>query len=74
MSTNSVTLHRVLKAPPEKVFRAFSIPEAVSFWFPPYGFLCTVHKMDFRQMEIIECHSPIFLQAMAIPLEANIWR
>ena len=49
MSTNSVNLHRVLKAPPEKVFRAFSIPEAVSFWFPPYGFLCTVHEMDFRQ-------------------------
>lgn len=48
MSNNSVSLHRVLKATPEKVFRAFSDPTAYAFWIPPYGFLCTVHEMDFK--------------------------
>ena len=48
MATNSVTLHRVLKATPEKVYRAFTEPNAMSFWLPPYGFLCTVHQMDVR--------------------------
>lgn len=46
MSNNSVTLHRVLKAAPEKVYRAFTEPNALSFWIPPYGFLCVVHQMD----------------------------
>ena len=49
MATNSVTLHRVIKATPEKVFRAFSEANALAAWIPPYGFLCTVHEMDFRQ-------------------------
>ena len=48
MATNSVTLHRVIKATPEKVFRAFSEANALAAWIPPYGFLCTVHEMDFR--------------------------
>ena len=48
MSSNSVTLHRVVKATPEKVFRAFTEPNALSFWLPPYGYLCVVHQMDPR--------------------------
>ncbi|MBX7043275.1 MAG: SRPBCC family protein [Ignavibacteria bacterium] len=48
MSSNSVSLHRVLTAPPEKVFRAFSDVNAYLTWIPPYGFLCKVHEMDFR--------------------------
>lgn len=48
MSNNSVTLHRVIKANPEKVFRAFTEPNALSFWLPPYGYLCVVHQMDSR--------------------------
>ena len=46
MSDNNVSLHRVLKASPEKVFRAFTEPAAIASWLPPYGFLCTVHEMD----------------------------
>jgi uncharacterized protein YndB with AHSA1/START domain len=46
MSNNSVTLHRVLKAAPEKVFRAFTTPDALASWLPPYGFLCQVHELD----------------------------
>ncbi|MDF2193175.1 SRPBCC family protein [Paraflavitalea sp. CAU 1676] len=45
MSTNTVSLHRVLKTSPEKVFRAFTEPNAIASWLPPYGFLCTVHEM-----------------------------
>ena len=48
METNSVTLHRVIKAVPEKVFRAFTEPLAMAAWLPPYGFLCEVHSMDAR--------------------------
>ena len=46
MSNNSVSLHRVLKASPEKVFRAFTDARAIASWLPPYGFLCTVHEMN----------------------------
>src|SRR5579864_6977961 len=48
MATNSVTLHRVLKAFPEKVYRAFTEPHAMAFWLPPYGFLGEVHHLDVR--------------------------
>jgi uncharacterized protein YndB with AHSA1/START domain len=46
MSTNSVSLHRVLKASPEKVYRAFTDANAMASWLPPYGFLCVVHSME----------------------------
>ena len=46
MSNNSVSLHRVLKASPEKVYRAFTQADALGSWLPPYGFLCTVHEMN----------------------------
>jgi uncharacterized protein YndB with AHSA1/START domain len=45
---NSITLHRVLKAAPEKLYRAFTDPLAIASWIPPYGFLCIVHEMDAR--------------------------
>lgn len=45
---NTVSLHRVIKASPEKVFRAFADPIAHSTWLPPYGFICTVEQMDFK--------------------------
>lgn len=48
MSSNSVTLHRVLKASPEKVYRAFTEANALASWLPPYGFLCTVHEMNVK--------------------------
>lgn len=48
MKNNTVSLHRVIKASPEKLFRAFSDPIAHSSWIPPYGFLCAVQQMDFK--------------------------
>lgn len=44
--SNSVSLHRVLKASPEKIYRAFTEAKAMEAWLPPYGFLCTVHEMN----------------------------
>lgn len=49
MSTkNTVRLHRVLAAKPEKVFRAFSDGDALAQWLPPNGFTAKMHKLDFR--------------------------
>src|SRR5882757_7867426 len=44
--SNNVSLHRILKTSPEKVFRAFTHAPAIASWLPPYGFLCTVHQMN----------------------------
>jgi uncharacterized protein YndB with AHSA1/START domain len=48
MSNNAVSLHRVLKTSPEKIYRAFTEATAIASWLPPYGFLCTVHQMDVK--------------------------
>jgi uncharacterized protein YndB with AHSA1/START domain len=46
MSTNTVHLHRVLTAKPEKIYRAFLDPDAMAKWLPPNGFTCRVYQMD----------------------------
>lgn len=43
---STITLHRVLTAKPEKVYRAFVEPDAMAQWIPPSGFTCTVHEFD----------------------------
>jgi uncharacterized protein YndB with AHSA1/START domain len=48
MPTNTVRLHRVLKAPPERVYKAFLDPDAMAKWLPPHGFTCTVHHLEPR--------------------------
>lgn len=48
METSTVTLHRVLRASPEKIYRAFLEPAALAKWIPPYGFTCEVHHLDAR--------------------------
>jgi uncharacterized protein YndB with AHSA1/START domain len=63
---NTVRLHRVLKASPEKVYRAFLEPDALSKWISPNGFACTVHhlepkvggtfKISFRNFTTSESH------------------
>lgn len=47
--SNTVRLHRVIAAAPDKVYRAFLEPDAVASWLPPYGYLCTVHELDARE-------------------------
>ncbi len=46
MSSNTVQLHRVLRAPPERVYKAFLDPGAMAKWLPPNGFTGKVHEMD----------------------------
>jgi len=48
MSTNTVRLHRVLRATPEKVYRAFLDADAMVKWLPPNGFTGKVHHLDAR--------------------------
>jgi uncharacterized protein YndB with AHSA1/START domain len=48
MSPRTVRLHRVLRTPPAKVYRAFLEPDALARWLPPYGFLGTVHHLEPR--------------------------
>lgn len=46
MPTTTVRLHRVLRAPPERVYRAFVQPAAFERWLPPFGFVGKVHAME----------------------------
>lgn len=46
MATGTVRLHRVLRAKPERIYKAFLNAEAMAKWLPPYGFTCTVHHLD----------------------------
>ena len=46
MSSNTIKLHRVLKAKAERVYRAFIDPDAMAKWLPPNGFTGKVHQMD----------------------------
>lgn len=67
MSDRRVHLHRVLRSPPDKVYRAFLEAEALAKWLPPYGFTCTVYhhqpqvggsfKMSFRNFTTGQAHS-----------------
>ncbi len=44
--SNTITLHRVLKAPVSRVYRAFTNPDALASWIPPYGFIAKVHEFN----------------------------
>ena len=46
MSTNTIRLHRVLRAAPEKIYRAFLDADALVKWLPPHGFTCKVHQLE----------------------------
>jgi uncharacterized protein YndB with AHSA1/START domain len=45
---NTIRLHRVLRAPPDRLYRAFLDPDALVKWVPPNGFTAKVHRMDAR--------------------------
>lgn len=46
--TGTVRLHRVLRAPAERVYKAFTDKSALEYWLPPYGFTGTIHEIDVR--------------------------
>ena len=45
-NTNTIKLHRILQAPPERVYKAFIDAGAMAKWLPPNGFTCQVHHLD----------------------------
>ena len=67
MAENTVRLHRVLRAPAERIYRAFLNPDAMAKWLPPYGFTGKVHhikaevggtyKMSFTNLATGHSHS-----------------
>ena len=67
MGENTVRLHRVLRAPAERIYRAFLNPDAMAKWLPPYGFTGKVHhikaevggtyKMSFTNLATGHSHS-----------------
>lgn len=48
-TTGTVRLHRVLRAPPERVYRAFTERGALERWLPPFGFIGAIHEFDARE-------------------------
>jgi uncharacterized protein YndB with AHSA1/START domain len=46
---STIRLHRVFKTKPERLYKAFTQPDAIVKWMPPNGFTATVHNMDFRK-------------------------
>lgn len=48
MAGNTIRLHRVLRAPPERIYRALLDPQALVKWLPPHGFTAQVHQLDAR--------------------------
>ena len=46
--SGTIRLHRVLRGTPERIFRAFSNPDALAKWLPPHGFAAKVHHFDFK--------------------------
>ncbi|MBB5017997.1 uncharacterized protein YndB with AHSA1/START domain [Chitinivorax tropicus] len=48
MTSHTITLHRVIKAKPEKIYRAFLDAAAMVKWLPPHGFTGVVHELDAR--------------------------
>lgn len=67
MPSRTVRLHRVIRAAPEKLYRAFTEADALAKWLPPHGFTCTVHhleavvggtfRMSFRNFSTGNAHS-----------------
>lgn len=49
MTGHTIRLHRVLRGTPDRVYRAFTDPAAMSKWLPPFGFTATVHESDVRE-------------------------
>lgn len=48
MATNTIRLHRIVRADPERVYRAFLDADAMAKWLPPHGFTGKVHEIDAR--------------------------
>jgi hypothetical protein len=70
-TTNTVRLHRVLTAKPEKVYRAFLDADAMAKWLPPRGFTAKVYHMDAKVAARSRCRSQTSRPAKPIPSVEN---
>ncbi|HWH58298.1 MAG TPA: SRPBCC domain-containing protein [Terriglobales bacterium] len=73
MAGNSVQLHRVLRATPERIYRAFLDPDAMAKWLPPNGFTGKVHHMDAKVGGGYKMGSPISPAATVIHSAGSMW-
>ena len=73
---STIRLHRIFRAPPERVYRAFLDPDAIVKWNPPNGFTCKVHALVARVGGAHLMSFTNFTKARATPLVGNIlnWR
>ena len=72
MTNNTVRLHRVFSASPEKVYKAFIDLIAMAAWLPPYGFYALFIAWIFALVVVIICNSQFLELAIAIHLVVNI--
>lgn len=72
MSTGSIRLHRVFRAKPEHLYRAFIDADAMIKWIPPCGFTCRVHHTDAKVGDTYRCRSRTSGQGTATRLAASI--
>ena len=70
---NTVRLHRVLSAPPERVYRAFLDADAKAKWLPPHGFTGKVHRSTPSSAAAIACRSPTSPRATATRSAGPTW-
>ena len=49
MTGQTIRLHRVLRGTPDRLYRAFTDPDAMVKWLPPFGFTATMHESDVRE-------------------------
>src|SRR5687767_878140 len=71
-TTHTIRLHRVLRATPERVYRAFLDADAMTKWLPPNGFTGKVHHMDAKVGGTYKCRSQTSAPARVIPSAESI--
>jgi uncharacterized protein YndB with AHSA1/START domain len=72
MSTNTIRLHRVIRATPETIYRAFLDPDAMAKWLPPNGFTGKVHHLEAKVCGTYRMSLTNSLPARATPSAENI--
>jgi uncharacterized protein YndB with AHSA1/START domain len=73
MTTNTIRLHRVLRAKPERVYRAFLDADAMSKWLPPNGFTGKVHYMDAKEGGSFKMSFTNFTTGKSHSFGVSIW-
>ena len=73
MTGHTINLHRVLRAPPERIYRAFTTPTAMAKWIAPNGYTATIQQMDVRVGGSFKMTFTNFSTQQSHSLAVNIW-